>query len=389
MKKPEMDNSQEVKIKIKKTADDLIYLLCCAFNEEVPSADRYKKMNLPNVYRLASMHYLASAAAYALEQVMELPREFDQAKKKAIRKLSLFEIERSAVFGELEKAGIWYLPLKGIVLGEYYPKTAMREMSDNDILCDPTKMSEVREVMTSLGFTCTEYGKIHHDIYQKGIMTFEMHSKLFNRADHPEAFYYYNTIKERLIKDDDNLCGYHMTDEDFYIYCVKHMYKHFSKAGTGLRSLLDIYILNKVKGMSLDRGYISSELDHFGLREYELKTRQLAENVFSLQPLSESEKEELAFYAYSGSHGTIENAIAKELEHNDSKKAKRRYILRRIFPTGKDIELNNPTVYHHMVLYPFWIVYRPFKGLVKKRRKISAELKALKEYRKTDDKTDS
>ena len=74
---------------------------------------------------------------------MKLPREFDQAKKKAIRKLSLFEIERSAVFGELEKAGIWYLPLKGIVLGEYYPKTAMREMSDNDIFCDPERIDDV------------------------------------------------------------------------------------------------------------------------------------------------------------------------------------------------------------------------------------------------------
>ena len=368
---------------------DLIYLISCAVNKRTPDAQRCAEMDDAAVYSLACSHMLSAAAASALERVMTLPQHWLNAKGNSKRRLIIYQAERTKLLQELDKCGIWYLPLKGIILKDMYPESAMREMSDNDILCDPTKMSEVREVMTSLGFTCKEYGKKYHDIYQKGIMTFEMHSNLFNRTDHPETFYYYNTIKERLIKDDDNLCGYHMTDEDFYIYCVKHMYKHFSKAGTGLRSLLDIYILNKVKGMSLDRGYISSELDHFGLREYELKTRQLAENVFSLQPLSESEKEELAFYAYSGSHGTIENAIAKELEHNDSKKAKRRYILRRIFPTGKDIELNNPTVYHHMVLYPFWIVYRPFKGLVKKRRKISAELKALKEYRKTDDKTDS
>ena len=372
-----------------KTTTDLIYLVSCAVNKMTPDAQRCAEMDDAAVFRMASSHMLAAASACALEKVMPLPQHWLNAKGNSKRRLVIYQVERTRLLKELDERGIWYLPLKGIILKDMYPKASMREMSDNDILCDPTKMSEVREVMTSLGFTCKEYGKKYHDIYQKGIMTFEMHSKLFNRADHPEAFYYYNTIKERLIKDDDNLCGYHMTDEDFYIYCVKHMYKHFSKAGTGLRSLLDIYILNKVKGMSLDRGYISSELDHFGLREYELKTRQLAENVFSLQPLSESEKEELAFYAYSGTYGKIETLVANNLGKDDSKKTKRRYLLRRIFPNSDNLELFYPIVHRHRVLYPFLVVYRPFKGLVKNRGKISAEIKALKEYRKTDDKTDN
>ena len=101
-------NSYVDKNRIRKSADDLIYLLSCAFNEGIPSIERCREMNLADVYHIASMHFLASAAAFALEQVMELPHEFDQAKKKAIRKLSLFEIERSAVLGEFEKAGIEY-----------------------------------------------------------------------------------------------------------------------------------------------------------------------------------------------------------------------------------------------------------------------------------------
>ena len=385
MKKPEMDNSQEVKIKIKKTADDLIYLLCCVFNEEVPSADRCKKMNLPNVYRLASMHYLASAAAYALEQVMELPREFDQAKKKAIRKLSLFEIERSAVFGELEKAGIWYLPLKGIVLGEYYPKTAMREMSDNDILCDATKMAEIKAVMKSMGFTCVEYGNLHHDVYHKKPVCFEIHSNLFNKVEHPELYAYYKTLAKRLIKDNNNRCGYHMTDEDFYIYCINHMYKHFSNAGTGLRSLLDIYVINKAKGQTLDREYIAGELDLLGTREYESKTRQLAEKIFSLKPLTDSDKDDLSVYIYSGVYGTKEQMIAKRLGNDSSKKNKRRYILRRIFPDKRDVELYYPAVHRHKVLYPLLVVYRPFRGLVKHRKNLVEEFKSVRKYNQPGD----
>ncbi len=77
-------NPDEVKKIIKKAAEDLIYLLSCAFNGEVPDIGRCKAMDLHNVYQLASLHFLAVAAAFALEQVMELPHEFDQAKKKAI-----------------------------------------------------------------------------------------------------------------------------------------------------------------------------------------------------------------------------------------------------------------------------------------------------------------
>ena len=76
---------------------------------------------------------LTAAVAFALEQVMPLPHAFDQAKKKAIRKLTLFEVERLTIAQAFEKARIWYLPLKGIMLKELYPKSAMRQMTDNDI----------------------------------------------------------------------------------------------------------------------------------------------------------------------------------------------------------------------------------------------------------------
>ncbi len=372
-----------------KTAMDLIYLVSCAVNNVIPDAQRCGEMDDEAVYSLANRHMLSAAAAFALKKVMPLPNHWHNAIGNSMRRLVIYHAERSKILREFDERGIRYLPLKGIILKGIYPKPEMREMSDNDILCDGEKMGEIKSVMNSLGFTCVEFGKKHHDVYHKGLTRFEMHSKPFSRAEYPEGFSYYATIKKRLIKDDNNSCGYHMTDEDFYIYCVKHIYKHFSKAGTGLRSLLDIYILNKVKGMSLDRGYISSELDHFGLREYELKTRQLAENVFSLQPLSESEKEELAFYAYSGTYGKIETLVANNLGKDDSKKTKRRYLLRRIFPNSDNLELFYPIVHRHRVLYPFLVVYRPFKGLVKNRGKISAEIKALKEYRKTDDKTDN
>lgn len=40
---------------------------------------------------------------------------------------------------------------------------------------------------------------------------------------------YYSDIKNRLLSDKpEGSCGYHMSDEDFYIYIISHAYKHYS-----------------------------------------------------------------------------------------------------------------------------------------------------------------
>lgn len=45
-----------------------------------------------------------------------------------------------------EKAGIWYLPLKGVILKEMYPVYGIRQMADNDILFDFTYRKEVKDI---------------------------------------------------------------------------------------------------------------------------------------------------------------------------------------------------------------------------------------------------
>lgn len=368
-----------------KNALDLIYLVSCAVNNYCPDAQRCAEMDDDAVYRLASMHMLSAAAAGALEKIMPLPQHWISAKGNAKRRLIIYQAERTGIFNAFDERGIWYLPLKGIVLKDAYPEASMREMSDNDILCDATKMAEIKAVMKSMGFTCVEYGNLHHDVYHKKPVCFEIHSNLFNKVEHPELYAYYKTLAKRLIKDNNNRCGYHMTDEDFYIYCINHMYKHFSNAGTGLRSLLDIYVINKAKGQTLDREYIAGELDLLGTREYESKTRQLAEKIFSLKPLTDSDKDDLSVYIYSGVYGTKEQMIAKRLGNDSSKKNKRRYILRRIFPDKRDVELYYPAVHRHKVLYPLLVVYRPFRGLVKHRKNLVEEFKSVRKYNQPGD----
>lgn len=366
-------------------AQDLIYLVACAVNGVKPDAERCSQMDLDEVLLISRAHSLTTAAASALNQADMLPRPFREENFKIIRRLLLYEIEREKLLAEFENRGIWYMPLKGIILKNYYPKHAFREMSDNDILCDGSKMAEVKEIMDAMNYSCKMYGRSHHDVYTKySAIMFEMHSSLVDEYRVPKFFEYYKNLQEKLIKDEGNNFGYHLSDEDFYVYNIGHTYKHYRMAGTGLRSLLDVYMFNKKAGASLDREYVDAELKKLGIYSFERDIRRLAQKAFTLARLSRSERAELQFFIDSDCFGNPETALALDLENSDSKKAKRKYILNRIFISGTELKRKYPTVYRFRVLYPFLFVYRLFLGVTKNRKHTIKEYKGLKSFNKKD-----
>ena len=113
----------------------MLYLTSCALNNVIPDKNKIESMNLENLFEMCQFHSLTCIVCMALESVgMELPEYWTQAK--AIRKVLLLDAERRKIFNFMDKNGIWYMPLKGVILKEYYPSIGMRQISDNDILCD-------------------------------------------------------------------------------------------------------------------------------------------------------------------------------------------------------------------------------------------------------------
>lgn len=365
-------------------AADLIYLLSCAVNEEEPAAEICAAMDIDEVLDFAKKHMVAAAAAFALEQALPLPTAWRDAKGTVIRRQIIFEAERAKILKALEENGVWYVPLKGIIIKSCYPKPAMREMSDNDILCDPDKMDTVREIMFSLGYSGSRFGETNHDVYKKKAVSFEMHRSLFLPDKTPVLAEYYETVKDRLVKDEKNRFGYHFTDEDFYIHLVCHMYKHYVSAGVGLKALLDLYVYNSRKGDSLNRRYLSAEFDKLEIKAFEHEMRELAFKAFMLQPLSDNERDMLSYLIDSNSFGSYSTMIAHQLHNDDSVKAKLKYFLGRVFPDKNYLKGYYPTVYRHRILYPLLVAYRPFRGLVKKRMVLQSEFNSVREFKRTD-----
>lgn len=366
-----------------RVAKDLIYLVSCAVNEEIPEKERVRNMDLPYIYRLACDHMLTAAVSFALEQIIPLPRAFDQAKKKAIRKLALFEIERALLAREFEKAQIWYMPLKGVLLRKDYPKSAMREMTDNDILVDSSRMNDVRTIMERFSYTCDSFDERHHDIYSKPpSIEFEIHRTLFDDNESTVFTEYYADMRSRL-RQDGFVCRF--TDEDFYIYMLCHTYKHFVEAGSGLRSLLDVYVFLRAHP-GLDRAYTDAELQKLQISDFEKNMCSLSQRLFTGAPLSPREEHELQYWISSGSKGTADNLEYSHMLHllgnDDSPSAKRRFLKSRILISGEALEKHYSFFARHKALYPVLLLYRPIKGVVTHPKGIWMEYKKVKSFKK-------
>ena len=100
---------------------------------------------MDELYELADDHMLSSTAGMALESAGVKKDCCVQAVAQAQRKNILLDVDRKKVLGELEKAGIWYMPMKGAILKDMYPRLGMRQMSDNDILVDNQRFGQIHD----------------------------------------------------------------------------------------------------------------------------------------------------------------------------------------------------------------------------------------------------
>ncbi len=360
---------------------ELIPLLSCAVNGITPDSEHFRGVDLQQLFQAAQVHSVAAAAAYALEQAGIRSPEFQQAYNMAVRRDILFDFEEQAILAEFRKQNIWYMPMKGALLKAMYPKSALREMSDHDILYDASKQMQTREIMLKRGFRAERFGTGHCDEYLKEpVYNFELHRCLFSSASDGRLFRYYRDFGKKLLSTPDDPYLRHFSDEDFYIYLVAHEFKHFNWGGIGIRALLDRYVFLKKKGRTLDREYLFAELDRLGIRRYERRSRKLAMKLFSsaeFPELSENEQELLSYYVSSATHGTTRHAAENRVAKHESRAC---FVLSRLFPGRTVMEQQYPVLCKYPVLLPAAYVRRWLRGIAQNRDKLKAEIKALMHY---------
>lgn len=359
----------------------LLYVISCAVNNKQPSEEILNKYPIEQLYNQSKRHSISALVGNTIKDTdyysksISISKDWNVTTNKVLRKTVLMDIEREKIFQYMDSNGIWYAPLKGIILKYYYPAYGLREMSDNDILFDVSYQREMKDYMVSIGYDVVSYGNHQDDIYhKKPVYNFELHRMLF--ASIFETLYeYYADIKDKLIKDDDNKCGYHFSKEDFYVYIIGHAYEHYRLGGTGLRTLIDVYLYNS-KEKNLDKAYIRQELKNTKLSGFERYCRVVSNKLFSkpelfdFDSLNEKEKKFLEYILGSGTYGNSENNIRNRLKEKSknksiSKKSVYKYYLSRLFPDLSWYKYHKPFVYKHKILIPFYCVYRWIRSIPK------------------------
>lgn len=362
--------------------------------------ERYRtdEDNMKALFCLSVKHFIDALIGTTLKQAgVKLPKYWEERIVKAVRRVILFDTEREKLCAWMDREQIWHLPLKGIVLKDYYPSVGMRQMSDNDILFDADACERMWEHMISEGYKAESVGIGNHDVYQKPpIYNFEMHRSLYGKGHEDSWVEYYSDVKKRLIPDSrttaDTSCGYHMSDEDFYIYITSHAYKHYSGSGTGMRTLLDFYAYLREKEAKLDFSYIEEECRKLGIDVFERQNRGLCKKAFLPgqrydrgsfeQSLTQDELDMLKYYLSSGVYGTFDRMVANRMEKNRKAGGKATgfsYYWNRIFP-GMELYENYSLLIKHKCLIPAYWFYRIIRMLFSRRRRYNMlrEVKAVR-----------
>ncbi len=358
-----------------RTVRDALILLCaCAVSGTVPEKARLEGVSLDRLYGMAQSHMLTAAAGMALEAAGIRDEKFKKAVARAQMKNVLLDADRGRVLARLEEAGIRYMPLKGILLKDLYPKAGMREMADNDIMVDPERREDVRRIMEELGFTVDHYEEGKHDSYlKKPVSNFEMHVRLTGEESNEQTEAYYIRSWDRLLKDPGNRYGYHFSDEDFYLFMIVHEYGHYAWKGTGLRSLLDTFVFLKRKGDGLDWEYIRQEAEKMGLAGFERENREAAMQLFGGERLSESGEEMLDYMLRSGTYGNYQNLVQNRIQNQGRLK----YFLSRLTIPKETMRQDYPILNRAPFLYPAVWAWRFIYRFFTRREKFISQLRGI------------
>lgn len=380
-----------------KSALILCYLTACSLHNITPNVSGLDEKSLEEIYRLSKIHSMTSIIYHSLEKTdifssyPLLKQKWKTDREKALRKNVLLDAERKKLLSFMESRKIWYLPLKGSVIKLLYPTSDMRQMSDNDILFDAERRSDIKEYFENNGYKTEFYCKTNHDVYIKPpVYNFEMHAFLFANEAKPEIKEYFNSINSRLVKCEGKDYEYSFNNEDFYLFFIAHSFKHYRSTGMGLRFLVDMYLIIKKYNGIIDREYIDLMLKKMNMAEFEVSAKVLCQKLFQASELvaeddldSEQQKM-LAYISSNGVYGCLDNLYInkiREFQKDDkpvSFSTKVKYYWKKLFKCDEFYYKKYPFCLKHKWTKLFFRFYHPIYILFSARERLIHEFKIIK-----------
>lgn len=319
--------------------------------EVIPAPD------LEKAYRLARFHSVEAMTYKGLRKAgITLPADLGARWKNDFEKETIKGVlqlhTRDQVLKLLTSHDIDCLPLKGCLLKEMYPHLDDRQMADLDILVsDPEAAGKL---LQGLGFRCQIRNQVE-DVYMKPpYLNIEIHRKLFTEDDQPKESSYFGHIWDMAEEVSPHL--YNLPWDEFYLFFLGHLKKHYDRGGTGIRSVMDTYVFLKKHGADLHEDRIRQACRNMGMTGLRKNIEDLAELWFGntgsadrgrLQKTSE-------YILSSGTYGTVSHHVENDL----ARYGRVKYLVRRFFPPRSYMADLYPTTADRPYVLPAFYLWR-------------------------------
>ncbi len=287
----------------------------------------------------------------------------------ALSKNERLNYDGEQLFNLLQEKKIYHYALKGTEIKNYYLAPEMRTSTDIDILIKKEDNKLVSKLfIEKLGWL---FYKSYQDETTYRTCSGEFIETHLDLADGEKRFsFLFENIFDGCESNGDNY-RLKMTNEQFAIYNILHMQKHFKAGGCGLRPILDFYVIKY--NMGYDQTFVKESLNKAGLLEFYLEIERLVECWFNGENLDEHLMVLQNYILLGGSYGTLQSrALLEEVE------GKKKSLFVKIFPPFKDLKGSYKALEKCPLLYPIFVVVRWFSALFGKRKdklKKEAEIK--------------
>ena len=169
---------------------------------------------------------------------------------------------------------------------------------------------------------------------------------MYDRTVDERQYAYFSDLS-RAVRRKGFLYVYDFEAEDFYIYMIAHMAKHFYKRGCGIRNLVDIYVFRERFGEEMDASYLEKQFAALGLSAFTEHMEKLTDIWLRGEGWDEFYRQLFDYMQGCGIYGKDENGIWNRFcEESAQTGGKGREALKRWywFPP-----------YEYMVLYYPWL----------------------------------
>lgn len=341
-------------------------------------------------------------AAFLINKIDNVPSEIKQKFEQQRMIIMMQQINSEKAFSEmcdiLQGAEIRGLVLKGTILKTMYPDPLMRSMSDIDIYMEEASIQQISPLMIQAGFTTGTIGSGNHYEYLKyKAAKIEFHPELVALdSSYGERVYSQCNEPQTPIAQAMDIWDYsetfngneyvrQLTPEYHYLYIIMHMMNHFLTAGIGIRSVMDVWVMNQHYGKKWDRTELECLLDEYGLLTFERYVLSLAHSWFDLEGIpylpTDTDQDLLdslgGYIVGSGTYGTTAQSTYRLMGYKAGHANKIRYLASRLFLPYQTMKHQYPVLDGKPFLLPVMWARRGVEVFKKRGKSTTYKMKVV------------